>query len=117
MVRTKDILIDGFEDIRILQQYLYMSEEHFIEIENSIGVKLQIRMGENLHYYCKNMNFPNLPDACWSESMTNETMLAIIEQLKEKQATEFPSRFKSRWEELKTITLMNLYQNERTRRT
>lgn len=115
-MRTRDILLDGFEDIRILQQYLYMSEEHFIEIENSIGVKLQIRMGENLHYYCKNMNFPDLPDMCWSESMTNETMLAIIEQLKEGKAVEFPERFKSRWEELKTITLMNLCQNERKRR-
>ena len=36
--------------------------------------------------------------------------------LKEGKAVEFPERFKSRWEELKTITLMNLCQNERKRR-
>ena len=67
-MRTNDILLDGFNDIRTLQRYLYMSDEHYIEIENVIGVKLRIRMGENLHYYCKNMNFPDLPDACFSET-------------------------------------------------
>lgn len=74
-MRTNDILLDGFNDIRTLQRYLYMSDEHYIEIENVIGVKLRIRMGENLHYYCKNMNFPDLPDACFSESMTNKTIM------------------------------------------
>ena len=103
-MRTNDILIGGFDDICTLQRYLYMSEEHYIEIENIIGVKLQIRMRENLHYYCKNMNFPDLPDACWSENMTNEKMLAIIDQLKENPAVEFPNRFKSRWEEIVAIT-------------
>lgn len=67
-MRTNDILLDGFNDIRTLQRYLYMSDEHYIEIENVIGVKLRIRMGENLHYYCKNMNFPDLPDACFSDA-------------------------------------------------
>lgn len=110
-MRTNDILIDGFNDICVLQRYLYMSEEHFIEVENSIGVKLQIRMRENLHYYCRNMNFPDLPEACWSEEMTNDTMLAIIEQLKENPAIEFPNRFKSRWEEIKAVTTINMCSN------
>ena len=43
-MRTNDILLDGFNDIRTLQRYLYMSDEHYIEIENVIGVKLRIRM-------------------------------------------------------------------------
>lgn len=119
-MRTNDILLDGFENIKILQQYLYMSEEHFIEVENSIGVHLQIRMRENLHYYCKNMNFPDLPDACWSDNMHPETMIAIIDQLQEQPAVEFPKRFKSRWEEIKCITYANVTQNRlkyvRTRR-
>lgn len=110
-MRTNDILIGGFDDICTLQRYLYMSEEHYIEIENIIGVKLQIRMRENLHYYCKNMNFPDLPDACWSENMTNKNMLAIIDQLKENPAVEFPNRFKSRWEEIVAITSINVAQN------
>lgn len=94
------------------QRYLYMSDEHYIEIENVIGVKLRIRMGENLHYYCKNMNFPDLPDACFSESMTNKTMLGIIDQLKENPATEYPNSFKNRWDEIVSITSANVAQNE-----
>lgn len=111
-MRTNDILLDGFNDIRTLQRYLYMSDEHYIEIENVIGVKLRIRMGENLHYYCKNMNFPDLPDACFSESMTNKTMLGIIDQLKENPATEYPNSFKNRWDEIVSITSANVAQNE-----
>lgn len=110
-MRTKDILLDGFDNICTLQRYLYMSEEHYIEIENAIGVKLRIRMGENLQYYCKNMNFPDLPDARWSDNMTNGNMLAIIDQLKENPAIKFPNRFKSRWEEIVAITLTNVAQN------
>lgn len=115
-MRTKNVLLDGFENIKILQQYLYMSEDNFITIENSIGVKLEIRMGENLHYYCKNTNFPDLPDTCWSDRMHPETMLSIIEQLKEEPAIEFPDSFKNRWEEIKMICYTTTSQNEMNRR-
>lgn len=110
-MRTNDILIDGFEEIKILQRYLYMSEDHFIEIKNSIGVPLRIRMGENLHYYCKNMNFPSVPEICWSEDMHINTMLAIISQLKESKPVEFPERFESRWQEIRAITDANTTLN------
>lgn len=114
-MRSRDILVEGFKNIQILQQYLYISEENYIEVENAIGAKLQIRMGENLHYYCRNMNFPDLPEMCWSENMTNETMLAIIDQLKEHPAVEYPGRFKSRWEEIRDITLIQLSLNIKRR--
>lgn len=115
-MRTTDVLLQGFENIKILQQYLYISEEHSITITNCIGVQLQIRMGENLHYYCKNMNFPNLPDACWSDNMHPTTMLNIIDQLKEIPAIEFPQSFANRWEEIKMITMTNVTQNEMNQR-
>lgn len=111
-MRTNDVLLEGFEEIKILQQYLYMSEEHFIEVKNSINVVLHIRMRENLHYYVKNMNYPEFGDTCYSDEMTNETMLAIIEQLKESPAVYFPDCFKSRWEEIKMTTMTNVTQNE-----
>lgn len=62
-MRTNDILLDGFNDIRTLQRYLYMSDEHYIEIENVIGVKLRIRMGENLH----STEYPNSFKNRWDE--------------------------------------------------
>ena len=109
-MRTNDVLIYGFEDIQVLQQYLYMSEEHFVEVVNEIGVHLQFRMGSDLEYRCKNMNFPYLPDM--HSEMSNGRLLAIIAQLKETPAVEFPSRFETRWEEIKMITMTNVTQNK-----
>lgn len=49
------------EDITILYQYLYMSEDHFITVDNGVA-KLEIRMNENCYFHAKNLNFPDLPD-------------------------------------------------------
>ena len=111
-MRDKNVL-DKFEDIKILHQYLYMSDEHSVEVVNSIGVPLRIRMDENLHYWCKNLNFPNVPEADWSESMTLGVTLSVIEQLKETPAVEFPKRFKNRWEEIKELTKINVFSNKK----
>jgi len=110
-MRSSIVLIEKFEDIKVLQQYLYMHESHFVEVTNVINVTLRIRMDENLDYYCKNMNFPDVQDMFWSEDMTNKTMLSIIRQLKDSPAIEFPERFESRWDEIKTLTLANLSLN------
>lgn len=110
-MRTKDILIDGFENIKILQQYLYMSEEHDVLIHNSIGVPLKIRMDENCIYRCQNMNFPDVPETNWSERMTIDETLNLIEVLKEEPAVEFPQRFENRWEEIKALTQTNVALN------
>ena len=107
--------MDGFEEIKILQQYLYMAEEHYVEIKNSIGVPLRIRMSDSLHYFCKNLNFPDVPESCWSEVMTLETTLDVITLLKEQPAVEFPDKFNNRWEEIKGITAINVGQNQMTR--
>ena len=111
-MRTNDVLLDGFEEILTLQRYLYMSEDHFITIENRIGVKLEIRMRENLEYACKNSNFPEFPESNWSDRMTNATMLDIIAQLKTVPAVEYPYAFRSRWDEIKYITSAIIGQNK-----
>ena len=112
-MRTKDVLINDFKNLATLLQYLYMSEEHFIEVENVIGVRLRIRMDENLRCFCKNLNFPDLPESNWTEEMSVPTIMAIIDQLKEKPATEFPKSFHSRWEEIKTLTCTQLSLNRK----
>ena len=112
-MRTKDMLINGFEDLATLLQYLYMSEDHFIEVENTIGVRLRIRMDENLRCFCTNMNFSDLPETNWVEEMNVPTIMAIIDQLKEKPATEFPKSFPSRWEEIKILTRTHLSLNRK----
>lgn len=112
-MRTVDTLFD-LEDITILYQYLYMSEDHFITVDNGIA-KLEIRMNDKGYFHCKNLNFPELPDSNYTDMMTIPNMFGIIDQLKNVPPIEFDS-FKSRWEELRTITLSNVAQNKMNQR-
>ena len=79
-MRTTDVLFE-LEEILILWQYLYMSENHFITIDNGI-TKLEIRMRENCSFHAKNLSFPDLPDLEYTDMMTIPNMLGIIDQLK-----------------------------------
>lgn len=109
-MRTVDTLLE-LEDIIILWQYLYMSEDHYITVDNGI-TKLEIRMNEHCYFRAKNLNFPELPDLSYTDMMTIPNMLGIIDQLKETPPVEFKNEFKSRWEELRVITLANVCQNK-----
>lgn len=113
-MRTADTLFD-MEEIPILWQYLYMDENHYITIDNGV-TKLEIRMTENCYFHAKNLNFPNLPDMSYTDMMTVPNMLGIIDQLKRVPPVEFKNEFKSRWEELKMITITNVGQNKMNRR-
>lgn len=108
-MRDVNTLLD-LDEIPILWQYLYMYEKHFINVDNGV-TKLEIRMNENGYFYAKNLNFPDLPDLDYTDMMIIPNMLGIIDQLKNVSAVEFPKAFKSRWEELKTITMANVVQN------
>ena len=99
------------EDITILYQYLYMSEDHFITVDNRV-TKLEIRMRDNGSFHAKNLNFPDLPDLEYTDMMVIPNMLGIIDQLKNVPSIEFKNEFKSRWEELRAITLANVSQNK-----
>ena len=108
-MRNLDTLF-AIEDIATLWQYLYMSEEHFITIDNGMA-KLEIRMRENGSFHAKNLNFPNLPDLEYTDMMVLPNMLGIIDQLKHVPPAEFDS-FESRWDEIHTITSANIVQNK-----
>lgn len=108
-MRRSDILIEGFDNIERLCQYLYMSEDHKINVKNSIGVPLEIRMDENMRFKIKNLNFPDCPE--FRDDLTFETLLGIVDKLKEQEAVEFPNRFDNRWQEIEEMTAMNLSLN------
>lgn len=110
-MRDRDTLLKDFENIKIFCQYLYLDSNHSVIIHNSIGVPLRIRMDENLVFWCQNMNFPNIPESCWSEELTLRKTLSVIEGLKNEPAIDFPKRFSNRWEEIKSICNMNVVQN------
>jgi hypothetical protein len=109
-MRYVPILLD-LEDITILYQYLYMNEDHFITINNGVA-KLEIRMNDNGYFHAKNLNFPDLPDLSYTDMMTIPNMLGIIDQLKNVEPVEFKNEFKSRWEEVKTITQTGIVHNK-----
>lgn len=107
-MRTVSTLLD-LEEITILWQYLYMNEDHYVTVDNGVA-KLEIRMRENCSFHAKNLNFPDLPDLEYTDMMIIPNMLGIIDQLKNIPPIEFKD-FKSRWDEIRTITLANVVQN------
>lgn len=113
-MRTTDTLFD-MEEIPILWQYLYMSEDHYITIDNGV-TQLEIRMTDGCYFKAKNLRFPDLTDLNYTDMMTIPNMLGIIDQFKHVPAVEFPTCFSNRWEELRTIVLTNVAQNKMNRR-
>lgn len=108
-MRTKDTLL-ALDELSVLCQYLYMSENHSITFNNGI-TDLRIRMTETLSIKCKNLSFPDLPEMNWTENFTPANCLGIIGKLKEMPAEEYKESFENRWEEIKSITLHNLALN------
>ena len=110
-MRTNTILLDSFEDIKILQQFLYMSDEHTITVKNNFDVDIIIRLDDNLHYYSKNTQFPDVPEMDVSQTMTIPTILSLIEQLKQ-QPIQILKTKENRWEEIKALCRTNVAHNE-----
>lgn len=108
-MRTKNML-KNLDEIALLCKYLYMSEDHFITINNGMA-DIQIRMAENGHFFSKNMNFPDLPDLRSSCDMTVPNMLGIIAYLKKQKPVLLEDVFENRWEEISETTKANLALN------
>ncbi len=110
-MRTKDELF-LLGEVSTFLQYLFMSEKHTITYNNGL-TDLKIRMNENFNILCQNLSFPDVPECDFTEQMTPLYMLGVIQILQETPPVEFKESFKSRWEEIKAITLANLALNKR----
>ena len=108
-MRTKTVLAE-LKDVLVLYQYLYMNPEHRVVVNNGM-TDLEIRLDENLQFYCKNLSFPDLPDMFYSTTMTLNHCWSIIEHLKEQKPTQFPETFESAWDEIQNITMSNMALN------
>ena len=60
-MRRNDVLIDKMEEIKILLQWLYMSEDNKIEIKGKFANTL-VWMNENLEFKARNLMFEDLPE-------------------------------------------------------
>lgn len=114
-MRYTDTLINDFEDIKTLYQYLYMSEEHYIDVETP-ATTLRISMDENLNFKCINLRFPDLPALNYNDMMTINQALGIIDQLKHKAGIMHYKEGQSRWDEISEITSANIGLNIYNRR-
>lgn len=110
-VRTKDELF-MLGEVSTLLQYLFMSEKHTIIFNNGL-TDLQIRMDENFNIWCRNLQFPDIPESDFSKQMTTLYMLGVIQILQNTPPVEFKNAFANRWEKIKQITLANLALNRK----
>lgn len=108
-MRTREVLVNGLGDIKTLLQYLYMNEEHNITVSNGI-TNLNIKLADNLEALQMNLSFPHLGYTC--RPMRIEEWLACVEQLKEQPSDCGYGNFKNKWEEIQTITLMQVALNK-----
>ena len=109
-MRDVDTLLTDFNEIKILYQYLYMSEDHYIDVQ-ALGAVLRITLNENLNFRCQNLNFPDLPATSYNDMMTLNQTLGIIEQLKETPGILGYQKNQSRWEEIAEITQIQVALN------
>lgn len=109
-MRTKDTLL-ALGNIAILFQYLYISEDHAITFNNEL-TDLRIRVDERCTVLCQNLSFPGAPETDFSEQMTLDYTLNVIEILKTMPPEKYKGMTKDRWDEIKTVTQCNLALNE-----
>ena len=111
-MRNKDDLID-IEEVSIFYQYLYLGMA--ITFNNGL-TNLTLTMGEDFCTKCVNENFPDLPPSDFTDMLTLPYILGVIEILKKSKATEFPTSFTNKWEEIRTLTLAQVRLNKANRR-
>ena len=108
-MRDKNILLK-LDEICVLVQYLYMSEEHLVEYDNGVGTII-ITLDENLDFFSKYKNrvFKNLQQLRITSDVNLRFLMEVIEQLK-KQTSDIKN-FKNKWEEIMSITRHNMALN------
>lgn len=110
-MRNKETLLEGFEDLKILLQYLYMDDSHTIVFSNGL-TDLSIKMTDDFHFQCDNLQFPDCPSISFDSQMTVGYMFGVIDTLKHTPAVQFPESFDNRFDEIKTMTMGNLALNK-----
>lgn len=101
-MRNKDTL-KSLQDTTTLIQYLYANPEHTITASNGL-TEFKFRMTEECEIMATNLSFPDLPEVNYTSNFDIPCMLSIIEQLNDQPPKVPDTNFKSRWDEIKTVT-------------
>lgn len=110
-MRNNVRLLDTTENMKVIYQYLYMSEEHAIIVNNRM-TDLELSMDDDGNILCRNMNYPDLPKTRYNDKMNLAVIEAIVSQLEAQPAQK--DYFNNRWEEVKEITNVNAAHNAMT---
>lgn len=112
-MRDKNLLF-AFDDIALLQQYLYLDGGHKIRVKNTLGVALELSMDGYGRVWSQNMDIPEAPPL--QQDPSPSAWMGIIRQLKAQPLEEFAGfsaggAYRSRWDEIGAITKANLHLN------
>lgn len=89
-----------------------MNKNHFIVIDSGVA-KIGVRMDEDGYFKGKNSNFAELTELNLTDIMNIPNILTTISKLKTAEPDVFKDSFKSRWDEIKNITLYNIALNRK----
>lgn len=89
-------LMQGFEDMKTLLQYLYMNDENYVEVKNTLEVPLRIYVNEDGIFKVQNMNFPDTPPFLWEDRTDVRTCMDIVALLKNQSGVST-----NKWEEIR----------------
>lgn len=106
-MRNKDTLLE-IGDVSVFYQYLYLSPEHHIIVNNSL-TDLKFELNDSLRIIQTNMKYPQFGASNQPLDLTN--ILGIIDELKKTPPNQYPETFKNRWQEIKETTMGNLALN------
>lgn len=104
------------DDIKTLQQYLWMDKRNRIQIRNAFHAPLELQMDEQGRCWCTNLRFPTVyPKSDWS-NLPIETWYRIIDDLKQTPAVQLVNVCNNRWEEIKVLIYLHELRKQEERR-
>lgn len=107
--------LKAMDEVALLWKYLYMNEEHFIDVKNSVGIPVRITIDEKGNAWVCMMGLSTHPKH--QEDIAISTWFAVVKQLKEQPVNcDFTgdtgeASFKNAWEEIAAVTEHTLALN------
>ena len=100
--------------IFVLDDFIHMVDEgNSITFNNGIA-NLKVYMLDNLRLRCKNLDYPDTSELDFSDMMTPDYVLAVIDLLKQQKSDL--CKDDSKWDEIRYSVLMNTSLNTRKKK-
>ena len=104
------------DDVNIVLKYLYTSEDNSISYKNAIDIEFKLSMNEDFSLTKTMVNGATPGQKFNGDELSISDLIAIVEQLKDSPAIEFPDHFANRFDEIKNMTTMTISLNDTKKR-